>query len=277
MDVNDVLSDRVRFLRQLFDDAPAIVVLTRGPKHVYEYLNKAAINSSGYRADIVGRPLREGRPELAAQGYEALYDGVYRTGQSFVANDARVRRTTADGSRDERVLRFSLTPWRDDDGKVSGVLVSAIDITDEVAARDLQKELLRQTERLRAEAESERLRLDQLLEVIPVGMVIYDRAGKVVRGNRARALIIGDPTRSSDVATSVTYLRPAHEDGRPWAMEELPATRALRGETVRGARLYIRTLDGANKVVLTSAAPLHDVTGAIDGAVQFFQELDPAT
>ena len=267
----------MRFLRQLFDDAPAIVVLTRGPKHVYEYLNKAAINSSGYRTDILGRPLREARPELADQGYEALYDGVYRTGQSFAASDARVVRTTADGSRDERVLRFSLTPWRDDDGKVSGVLVNVIDITDEVAARDLQRELLRQTERLRAEAESERLRLDQLLDVIPVGMVIYDRVGKVVRGNQARTLIIGDPTRSPDVATSAAYLRPAHKDGRPWTLDELPAARALRGETVRGALLYIRTLDGVEKVVLTSAAPLHDVTGAIDGAVQFYQELEPAT
>ena len=275
--MNDVSSDRVRFLRQLFDDAPAIVVLTRGPKHVYEYLNKAAISSSGYRADVLGRPLREARPELADQGYEALYDGVYRTGQGFTTNDARVVRTTADGSRDERVLRFSLTPWRDDDGKVSGVLVNIIDITDEVAARDLQGELLRQTEELRARAESERLRLDQLLDVIPVGMVIYDRSGKVVRGNQARARIIGDPSRNPDVEASVAYLRPAHKDGSPWDIEDLPATRALRGETVRGALLYIRTLDGANKVVLTSAAPLHDINGAIDGAVQFFQELDPET
>ena len=273
--MSDVSADRVRFLRQLFDDAPGIVVLTRGPKHVYEYVNKAASRSSGFRPDLIGRTLREGRPDLVEQGYEALYDGVYRTGQSFVANDARIVRKGADGSRDERVLRYSLTPWRDDDGKVSGVLVNAIDITDEVAARELQQELLRQTEVLRAEAESERLRLDQLLDVIPVGMVIYDRDGKVIRGNQARARIVGDPSRSADVATSVAYLRPAHEDGHPWAIDELPATRALRGETVRGARLYIRRLDGVEMVVLTSAAPLHDVTGAVDGAVQFFQELDP--
>ncbi len=273
--MSDDSTDRVRFLRQLFDDAPGLVVLTRGPKHVYEYVNKAASQSSGFRPDLIGRTLRESRPELVEQGYEALYDGVYRTGQSFVANDSRVVRTGADGVRDERVLRYSLTPWRDDDGKVSGVLINAIDITDEVAARELQQELIRQTELLRAEAESERLRLDQLLDVIPVGMVIYDRDGKVIRGNQARARIIGDPSRSADVATSVAYLRPAHEDGRPWAIDELPATRALRGETVRGARLYIRRLDGVEMVVLTSAAPLHDVTGAVDGAVQFFQELDP--
>ena len=273
--MSDVSTDRVRFLRQLFDDAPGLVVLTRGPKHVYEYVNKAASRSSGFRPDLIGRTLRESRPELVEQGYEVLYDGVYRTGQSFVANDSRIVRMAADGSRDERVLRYSLTPWRDDDGQVSGVLVNAIDITDEVAARELQRELLRQTELLRAEAESERLRLDQLLDVIPVGMVIYDRDGKVIRGNQARARIVGDPSRSADVATSVAYLRPAHEDGRPWAIDELPATRALRGETVRGARLYIRRLDGVEMVVLTSAAPLHDVTGAVDGAVQFFQELDP--
>lgn len=251
------------------------MILTRGPKHVYAYLNKAATGSSGYRPDVVGKPLREGRPEIAEQGYAEIYDGVYRSGRSFVGHDARIVRRTADGTRDERILRYSLTPWRDDDGKVSGVLLHAVDVTEEVAARDLQRQLLERTEQLRAEAESERRRLDQLLDVIPVGMVIYDRHGTVIRGNQARARIIGDPARSSDLASSVAYLRPAHEDGRPWALDELPATRALRGETVRGALLHIRTLDGVEKVVLTSAAPLHDAAGAIEGAVQFFQELDP--
>lgn len=267
--------ERVQFLGQLFDDAPTLVALTRGPKHVYAYLNKAARRSFRFPADLIGRTLRDGRPELIEQGYEALYDGVYRTGESFVGHDARIESLAPDGSRVERVLRFSLSPWRGEDGRVSGVLGNAIDVTDEAAARELQRELLRQTELLRDRAEAERRRLSQLLDVIPVGMVIYDREGRVIRGNEARSLIIGDPARNSDVAASVAYLRPAHADGRAWDVDELPATRALRGETVRGALLYIRTLDGVEKTVLTSAAPLHDVTGAIDGAVQFFQELDP--
>lgn len=267
--------ERVRFLRQLFDDAPALVALTRGPKHVYAYLNKAARQSSRFPADLIGRTLRDGRPELVEQGYEGLYDGVYRTGESFVGQDARIEYPAPDGSRSERVLRFSLTPWRDEDGRVSGVLANAIDVTDEAAAHGLQRELLRQTQLLRDQAETERRRLSQLVDVIPVGMVIYDREGVVIRGNEARSRIIGDPARNSDVAASIAYLRPAHADGRAWDVDDLPAKRALRGETVRGALLYIRTLDGVEKTVLTSAAPLHDASGAIDGAVQFYQELDP--
>lgn len=266
--------DRVRFLRQLFDDAPGLVVLTRGPKHVYEYLNKAAITSSGYRPDILGKTLREARPELVEQGYGEMYDGVYRTGQSFVGHDARLVRTTADGSRDERVLRYSLTPWRDEDGRVSGVLVNAVDMTDEAAAQDLQRELLRRTEQLRSEAEAERRRLDQLLEVIPVGMVIYDRDGKVTAGNKARARIVGDPSRSTDIASSAAYLRLCHPDGRAYTIDELPITRALRGETIRGERVLIDRVDGVKMTVLLSAAPMRDPSGAIDSAVQFYQELD---
>lgn len=273
--MSDLSTDRVRFLRQLFDDAPGLVVLTRGPKHVHEYMNKAATRSSGFRPDLIGRTLRESRPELIDQGYEALYDGVYRTGQSFVAHDARIVRTTADGSRDERVLRFSLTPWRDDDGQISGVLVNAIDITDEVAARELQQELIRETEQLRAQAESERLRLAQLIDVIPAGVVIYDRDGKFTSGNRARLQIIGEAGQAADVANSVAQLQLTHEDGRPFAIDDLPIMRALRGETVRGERLRVRGRDGVEMVVLSSAAPLRDATGAIDSAVQFYQKLDP--
>ena len=266
--------DRVRFLRQLFDDAPGLVVLTRGPTHIYEYLNKSAIASSGYRPDIIGKTLREARPELVEQGYGEMYDGVYRTGTSFVGHDARVVRTTADGSQDERFLRYSLTPWRGEDGRVSGVLVNAVDMTDEVAARDLQRELLIRTEELRAQADSERSRLHQLLEVIPVGMVIYDRDGKVTAGNRARTRIVGDPSRSVDIASSAAYLRLCHSDGRPYTIDELPVTRALKGETVRGDRVIIDRVDGVKLTVLVSAAPMRDPSGVIDSAVQFYQEID---
>ena len=266
--------DRVRFLRELFDDAPGLVVLTRGPKHVYEYLNKAAIMSSGFRPDIIGKTLREARPELVEQGYGEMYDGVYRTGKSFVGHDARLVRTTADGSRDERILRYSLTPWRDEDGKVSGVLVNAVDMTDEVAARDLQRQLLEQTEQLRSEAEAERRRLLQLLDVIPVGMVIYDRDGTVTAGNKARAGIVGDPGQATDIARSAAYLRLHHPDGRAYTIDELPVTRALRGETVRGERILIDRVDGVKMTVLVSAAPMRDPSGVIDSAVQFYQEID---
>ena len=253
-----------------------MVILTRGPDHVYEYLNRAALaNAPVPRSDWIGRTLRENRPELAAQGYDAMYDGVYRTGESFVAHEARVVVRASDGSRAEGIFRFSLTPWREDDGKVSGVLANAIDISDEVAARELQQELIRETEQLRAEAESQRLRLAQLIDVIPAGVVIYDRDGKVTSGNRARLQIIGEAGQATDVGSAVAQLRPTHEDGRPFAIDDLPIMRALRGETVRGERLRVRGRDGVEKVVLSSAAPLRDATGAIDSAVQFFQELDP--
>ncbi len=269
------MSDRVKFLRELFDDAPGLVVLTRGPDHVYEYLNRAALaNSSGFRSDLIGQTLRDGRPDVAGQGYVELYDGVYRTGESFVAHEAHLVLKTANGARLDRVFRFSLAPWREDD-KISGVLANAIDITDEVAARGLQKELLRQTEELRAQAEAERRQLAQLLDVIPVGVVIYGRDGTVISGNRARLQIIGEAGQAPDVASAVVQLQPTHEDGRPFAVDDLPIVRALRGETVRAERLRVRGPDGVMVVVLSSAAPLRDATGAIHSAVQFFQELDP--
>jgi PAS domain S-box-containing protein len=267
----------IRLLRQLFDDAPTFVVLTRGPDHVYEYLNPAALASlppGRSAADYLGHPLREVRPDLDAQGYGAVYDGVFRTGTSFVAQEARVTRSETNGRRTEVVLRFSLTPWRDDAGRVTGVLTNAMDITDQVAAREVQQELIRQSEELRAAAEAERLRLAQLLEVIPVGVVIYDRDGRVTMANEFRVRIVGDVSATADVATSAAHLDPRHDDGTPFALDDLPVMRALRGETVIGTRMHITRRDGVPVIVLTSAAPLRDASGAIHSAVQFFQELD---
>ena len=104
--------------------------------------------------------------------------------------------------------------------------------------------------------------------------MIYDRDGKVMAGNKARARIVGDPSRSTDIASSAAYLRLCHPDGRAYTIDELPISRALRGETIRGERVLIDRVDGVKMTVLLSAAPMRDPAGVIDGAVQFYQELD---
>ena len=128
-------------------------------------------------------------------------------------------------------------------------------------------------------AETERRRLQQLIEVLPEGVLLADAAGTIVIANDAALTLTGneswaerwpyhgvDPLAQADVRTM---------DGQPVPPEALPLQRSIRqGEVVRGEQLLIRRADDGREVpLLVSAAPVRDSAGQITGAVKVFQDI----
>jgi GAF domain-containing protein len=74
-------------LRSVFAQAPAAVSVTLGPEHRFVLVNPRATAITG-RDDLVGRTYAEAFPELAAQGFAAVLDRVYATGEPYVADEA---------------------------------------------------------------------------------------------------------------------------------------------------------------------------------------------
>ena len=98
------------------------------------------------------------------------------------------------------------------------------------------------------------------------GIMVYDAAGKMVRTNAtARALYDIDPV-GVDIEVLAKGLRSRRLDGRPLVREELPTTRALKGERVLGERFVLTRSDGKVMVVSFSSAPLQ-LGGQAMGAV----------
>ena len=116
--------------KRLFEQAPAFVIVMRGPEHVVEFVNdahRAAFNSDGW----VGKTIREAFPSIAGQGFYELLDGVFATGKTFHAEAAEVRyQRTPDGPIESRNLNFIYAPWIDDGGKIVGIFCEGFDVTD---------------------------------------------------------------------------------------------------------------------------------------------------
>src|SRR5439155_349899 len=113
--------------------------------------------------------------------------------------------------------------------------------------------------------EAERLSLSDLLDTLPVPVIVYGADGRVLFANQARKDFAGDDVATLDGAIARTA--PATEDGQILPRERLPALRALRGESVRGERLRLRAADGHTEVLLVNASPLRDADGKIAAAV----------
>jgi PAS domain S-box-containing protein len=129
----DLRAERER-LHSLFMEAPAIIAVLRGPRHIYEMANPLYLQLVGNR-QILGKSIHEALPELAGQGIYELLDDVYKTGKSYIGNEIAVNVKQGNGRLEEVYVNFIYQASHDANGKIDGILIHAIDVTDQVKAR----------------------------------------------------------------------------------------------------------------------------------------------
>ena len=147
----EVLAQRYREeenerLVTLFEQAPGIIAVLRGPEHVFEITNRSYLQLVGHRA-LVGKTARDALPEVQGQGFFELLDHVYQSGQPFVGHAVPLRvQRDPNAPLEERFIDFVYQPIHDQHGKVSGIFVEGSDVTarkrieDELRAANRQKD-----------------------------------------------------------------------------------------------------------------------------------------
>jgi signal transduction histidine kinase/CheY-like chemotaxis protein len=139
-------AERERFA-QLFEQAPMFMTVTRGPQHVFELANPGYMKLVSGRP-IIGKPVVDALPEIVGQGYVERLDQVYQTGAAFSAHASPYTYDIGgDGVTHTRYLDFVYQPIKDSDGKVSGIFVAGVDVTE----RALAESALRDADRRKDE------------------------------------------------------------------------------------------------------------------------------
>lgn len=121
-------------LREIFENAHAVIAILRAPGHIFEFANPRFMESIGKTRSLIGLPVREAMPELERQGFFELLDEVYRTGVPFIGTEARVMLQRGQ-SLDEAFFNFMYAPTRDAHGEVDGIFVHGMEVTEQVLAR----------------------------------------------------------------------------------------------------------------------------------------------
>lgn len=130
----------IRERNDLLREAPVAAALLMGPEHRFELANDLYKKIVG-RPDIEGKTYREAFPELNVTDVLSILDRVYASGEPFVAEEyPMVLGRNGDGRLEERVFQFNLQPLRRITGEVYGVMAVAVDITELIRAREVQKE-----------------------------------------------------------------------------------------------------------------------------------------
>ncbi len=246
-----------KLFTSLFSNAPASISLLRGPEHVVELANAGALTLWGRGADdVVGKPLGEVLPELAAQGFPAILDEVYRSGDPFVGDQMPVRlRRVDDGRLTTRYVNAVYSPTRDAAGSVDGVTSFTLDITAQVEAR-----------RRAAESEEQfRQLIDNLPDLAwharPDGSIEffnrrwYEYTGTTLEQMRGDGW--STVHRADYFENAMSQYRRSLDSGEPFEME-----------------FPIRAADGTFRWFLTRARPLRDSEGTIAGWIGTNTDID---
>jgi len=212
---------------------PAAVAVLRGPDHVFTFVN------DGYRAivgrDVTGLPVRQALPEVAHQGFFELLDAVYANQEPFRTREAAID-VDAHGTGDlvRLYLDFAYLPIVED-GRSTGILAHAVDVTELVEARRRAQELA-QT-------------LETVFDRIPAGAALAEaQSGRIVMRNRAAREFFGTQDDAGTIG---------------------PLARALsNGEEIDGETMQLR-----ERAIRMSAAPIRNESGEIVSAVAAFFDI----
>lgn len=146
--------------------APVAAALMTGPDHVFQLANPLYHRMVG-RDDLVGKAYLEAFPELDGTPIPQLLDRAYRTGTPLVAQEQRAQLDRrGDGTLEERFFTFNLAPIRDAGGDVYGMMAIAIDITEQVRARQVLERAQVEREKLLAELETASRAKDEFLAML---------------------------------------------------------------------------------------------------------------
>ena len=145
-------SERARMIGAI-QGAPMLMATLEGPRHVITMANARYYQLIGRGPEVIGKTVREAIPEVEGQGFLELLDEVYRTGTPYVGNEMLFQSMRGgSGAPLERLfVNFIYAPLRAGDGKVVGIFVLGVDVTELVEAREAAKE---REERLRKLADA---------------------------------------------------------------------------------------------------------------------------
>lgn len=203
---------------QVFEQTTAAVALLRGPHHRYEYVN-AAYRSFAPHRRLVGGTIEEELPELYAQGFGALLDRVYQTGDTHFGAELPFTPDPLLGEAPRTsYFNFTYQAYREN-GAVAGVSIFAFDVTEQVLARQEREAQRQQLHALFMEAPAPIVILDGPELVFQLVNLAYQRVfpGRDLLGRpvlEALPELVGTPIAES--------LRAVYETGGSFVAQELP-------------------------------------------------------
>jgi len=250
--------ERYRLLTELSPDG-AVVASADGTIHL---VNPSMLQMLHAPAeDMTGRNVSDFVAPECRDSFSALMKTVMTEGTAATQVEGTLRST--DGQRipvEVSAVRF--------DGNRQFALLVIHDLTG-------RKQVEAERELWSRRIESERDRLRQILEQMPIGVIIAEApSGRLVFHNVEASRLLHRPFLVAEDYREYAKYGAVHEDGLPYQAEEYPAARSLMlGEIVKSEEIKYRLEDSTETYFSVNSAPIHDPEGRMVLTIATFSDI----
>lgn len=271
--LNAKLSDSEAGFKNLIAQAPVAMLLVKGKDFIVTMINSPMLELIGKDESIIGKPLFREIPELVGQDaakklIETYQDGHPRSESSSVVSLVR------NGDLTEGFFNFSYAPYIED-GKVTGVIDMALDVTAQVVAIREREQTIQEKIILEQTLRDSEQRLQGILETMAEGVGIIDVTGQLVYANPMAQQILG--LTLSEIEDR-TYNDPRWQnlrlDGTPLPQEEHPMSVMMSTQRqVYDVEIGVQSPDRDRIYISINAAPIFDEQGNLTGGIGTFMDV----
>jgi PAS domain S-box-containing protein len=129
-----MLRESEQFARILFQTSPAAMLIYTGDEMLLQDANQKMLELLGNDSSIIGKSIFETMPTLKKSSIQSQYNEVRATGQAHKEYAGRVELLKR-GQSYWGYFDYTYEPLRNADGDVYGVICTAMDVTEQVLAR----------------------------------------------------------------------------------------------------------------------------------------------
>lgn len=168
--------ERQRFHDLVFQ-APSCIGMLKGPHHEFRITNPLYLELTG-KTNIIGKTVEQVFPETIEQGFLEILDNVYRTGETFSANEMCIQlNKNNNGKLAEIYVNFIYQAYKNETGETEGIFFFAVDVTEQVL--------------LRKKIEESEKKYRQIAETAQEGIWLIDSKNKTIFVNKKFSEIFG--------------------------------------------------------------------------------------
>ena len=125
--------------RSMIEQAPVALLVNKGDELVFDIVNKPMIDLIGKGQDVIGKAWHEAIPELVGQPVVDRLYHTYRTGEESIIYEEPIVLYTK-GISETRYFNLIYKPFWED-GQITGLMQSAVEVTEQVRARKELEEI----------------------------------------------------------------------------------------------------------------------------------------
>ncbi len=271
--LNNRLSESDISFTNLIDQAPVAIMLLKGDDFVITMINNAMLALIEKDYSVIGKSLFEVLPEIKGQPAAEMLIKTYRMGtpNSDHSNPVILNR---DGQFEERYFTFNYTPFIED-GKVTGVIDMAVEVTTQVMAIQERESIIIEKSVLEETLRKSEQRLQGILETMAEGVGVIDATGQLVYANPMAQQILG---LSESKIKERTYDDPKWQnlrlDGTLLPSEEHPMSIMMSTKKpVYDHEVGVKAPERDIMYISINAAPLFDDEGNLTGGIGTFMDV----